>query len=113
MKALNEEERERYQRHLCIPELGEAGQLKIKAGSVLVVGAGGLGSAVLLYLAAAGVGRLGIVDSDVVELSNLQRRQCCCIWLLPALGDWELSIRMWWNFPICNVRFCMTRSIWE
>jgi len=74
MNALSQEERERYQRHLRIPAFEEEGQLKLKGGSVLVVGTGGLGSAVLLYLAAAGVGKLGIVDSDVVELSNLQRQ---------------------------------------
>ena len=74
MQALDNEERIRYQRHLRIPEFGEVGQLKLKAGSVLVVGAGGLGSAILFYLAAAGVGKIGIVDADVVELSNLQRQ---------------------------------------
>jgi len=72
--TLDPEERERYARHLVIPELGEEGQAKLAAASVLVVGTGGLGSPVLLYLAAAGVGRLGIVDGDVVELSNLQRQ---------------------------------------
>lgn len=74
MQSLNQEEKERYQRHLRIPAFGEEGQLKLKSGSVLVVGAGGLGSAILLYLAAAGVGKLGIVDADSVELSNLQRQ---------------------------------------
>jgi molybdopterin/thiamine biosynthesis adenylyltransferase/rhodanese-related sulfurtransferase len=67
-------ERERYARHLILPEIGEAGQEKLRAASVLVIGAGGLGSPLLMYLAAAGVGRLGIVDDDVVDRTNLQRQ---------------------------------------
>ncbi len=71
---LTDLEKQRYIRQLNIPELGEAGQLKLKSAAVLVVGAGGLGSASAAYLAAAGIGRLGIVDADLVELSNLQRQ---------------------------------------
>ena len=67
-------ERERYSRHLMLPEVGTDGQKRLRAASVLCVGCGGLGSPLLLYLAAAGVGRIGIVDGDVVELSNLQRQ---------------------------------------
>jgi adenylyltransferase/sulfurtransferase len=72
--ALDAWDRSRYARHLLLEEVGEAGQAKLKAASVLCVGAGGLGSPVLLYLAAAGVGRIGIVDFDVVDESNLQRQ---------------------------------------
>lgn len=73
-EKLNKQEIERYARHILLPEIGGAGQQKLKAAKVLVVGAGGLGSPVLTYLAAAGVGTLGIVDDDVVSLSNLQRQ---------------------------------------
>ena len=65
---------ERYARHLVLPEIGDEGQAKLLASSVLVIGAGGLGSPLLLYLAAAGVGRIGVVDDDAVDLSNLQRQ---------------------------------------
>ena len=73
-EGLTAEERGRYARHLMLPELGVEGQERLKTSSVLCVGAGGLGSSLLLYLAAAGVGRIGIVDADVVEVSNLQRQ---------------------------------------
>ena len=72
--ALSDEELERYARHIVLPEIGGAGQQKLKQSKVLVVGAGGLGAPVLQYLAAAGVGTLGIVDDDRVSLSNLQRQ---------------------------------------
>ena len=73
-RTLEPEQRERYSRHVLIPEVGEAGQLKLLDTSMLLIGAGGLGSPAALYLAAAGVGRLGIVDDDVVDESNLQRQ---------------------------------------
>src|SRR5574339_237650 len=71
---LSPEEIKRYSRHLIMPEVGMDGQRRIKAASVLCIGAGGLGSPAAMYLAAAGIGRLGIVDFDVVDYSNLQRQ---------------------------------------
>ncbi len=71
---LNSDEIERYQKHLTLKEIGKKGQLKLKNSSVLCIGAGGLGSSVLIYLAAAGIGKIGIVDNDYVEKSNLQRQ---------------------------------------
>jgi adenylyltransferase/sulfurtransferase len=71
---LSDDEIERYARHIVLPEVGGPGQNKLKNSSVLVVGAGGLGAPALLYLAAAGIGRIGIADDDTVSLSNLQRQ---------------------------------------
>ncbi|WP_376702027.1 molybdopterin-synthase adenylyltransferase MoeB [Mesorhizobium sp. ISC25] len=79
--ALTDEELERYARHIVLPEIGGAGQQRLKRARVLVIGAGGLGAPVLEYLAAAGIGTLGIVDDDIVSLSNLQRQ------VIHATGD--------------------------
>ena len=79
---------ERYARHLVLPEIGEEGQARLRGSSVLVIGAGGLGSPLLLYLAAAGVGRLGIVDDDAVDLSNLQRQ---VIHATPDVGESKVA----------------------
>src|SRR3990170_3752389 len=72
--GLSPQEILRYSRHLIMPEVGMEGQLKLKAAKVLLIGAGGLGAPLGLYLAAAGVGRLGLVDFDVVDFTNLQRQ---------------------------------------
>jgi molybdopterin/thiamine biosynthesis adenylyltransferase/rhodanese-related sulfurtransferase len=73
-KSLTADQRNRYQRHLLLPEVGESGQIRLLESKVLLLGAGGLGSPAALYLAAAGVGTLGIIDMDVVDASNLQRQ---------------------------------------
>jgi sulfur-carrier protein adenylyltransferase/sulfurtransferase len=83
--VLTQGERERYSRQVMLPEIGEAGQLTLKKARVLVVGAGGLGCPVLQYLGAAGVGTIGIVDGDIVSLSNLQRQ------VLYAMADIGVS----------------------
>jgi molybdopterin/thiamine biosynthesis adenylyltransferase len=80
---LSEDEQHRYSRHLLLPEWSEAAQVAVREASVLVVGAGGLGSPVAMHLAGAGVGRLGIVDSDAVEISNLHRQH---LHFTPDLG---------------------------
>src|SRR3978361_533866 len=69
-----EDEIQRYSRHILLQDVGGIGQAKLKAAGVLIVGAGGLGSPLTLYLAAAGIGTIGIIDHDVVDLSNLQRQ---------------------------------------
>jgi adenylyltransferase/sulfurtransferase len=74
MAVLDDQELERYARHILLPEIGGAGQARIRKARVLVIGAGGLGSPAILYLAAAGIGAIGVVDNDTVDLSNLQRQ---------------------------------------
>src|SRR3979411_3144424 len=72
--SLSKDEILRYSRHLIMPEVGMEGQLKLKNGRVLLVGAGGLGAPLGMYLAAAGIGKIGLVDFDVVDFTNLQRQ---------------------------------------
>jgi len=85
-RSLDAAQRQRYSRHLLIPEVGEEGQLKLLDSRILLIGAGGLGSPASLYLAAAGVGRLGIVDDDRVDASNLQRQIAHST---ERLGEWK------------------------
>jgi molybdopterin/thiamine biosynthesis adenylyltransferase/rhodanese-related sulfurtransferase len=87
-RSLDAAKRQRYSRHLLIPEVGEEGQLKLLDARVLLIGAGGLGSPASLYLAAAGVGRLGIVDNDRVDATNLQRQIAHST---HTLGDWKVD----------------------
>jgi molybdopterin-synthase adenylyltransferase len=86
--ALSPEELERYARHIVVPEVGGPGQAKLIKSKVLVIGAGGLGAPLLLYLAAAGVGSIGICDDDVVSLSNLQRQ---IIHTTARVGDYKTA----------------------
>ena len=79
--TLSSDEIDRYARHLVLREIGGPGQLKLKAARVLVIGAGGLGAPLIQYLAAAGIGAIGIVDDDEVSLSNLQRQ------VIHGIGD--------------------------
>ena len=85
---LNKDEQERYQKHLSLKEIGFEGQISLKNSSVLCIGAGGLGSSVLIYLAAAGIGKIGIVDNDHVEESNLQRQ---IIHEMNTIGDLKID----------------------
>jgi sulfur-carrier protein adenylyltransferase/sulfurtransferase len=85
-RTLDGEKRQRYSRHVLIPEVGEEGQLKLLDSRVLLLGAGGLGSPSALYLAAAGIGRIGIVDDDRVDASNLQRQ---VLHSTSRLGEWK------------------------
>lgn len=86
--SLSEAQRERYKRHLLLPEVGEAGQARLLKAKVLLLGAGGLGSPAALYLAAAGVGTLGLVDADRVEVSNLQRQ---ILHTADRVGEWKVE----------------------
>jgi len=85
-RSLDAAKRQRYSRHLLIPEVGEAGQMKLLDSRVLLIGAGGLGSPAALYLAAAGIGKIGIVDDDRVDETNLQRQIAHST---ETLGDWK------------------------
>ncbi len=88
LPTLSSDELERYARHIVLRDVGGPGQQKLKASRVLVIGAGGLGAPLLQYLAAAGVGTIGLVDDDVVSLSNLQRQ---IIHGTSDVGRWKIE----------------------
>ncbi len=100
---LTADERERYSRHLMLPEVGEVGQERLLASRVLIIGAGGLGSPAALYLAAAGVGHLGIADGDQVDLSNLQRQILHGVRQLGMLKTSSAADRIGDIAPTCRV----------
>lgn len=102
-------DRERYARQIMLEEIGEEGQARLKAASVVVVGAGGLGSAVLLYLAASGIGRIGIIDDDRVALSNLQRQ---ILYTMEDIGSFKAASaaeRLKMLNPGCKTDFSIRR----
>jgi len=95
--VLSPEQRNRYQRHLLVPEVGEEGQQKLLGAKVLLLGAGGLGSPAALYLAAAGVGTIGIIDMDVVDASNLQRQ---ILHIEGIIAGYDVIVDGADNFPV-------------
>ncbi|KGG14664.1 MULTISPECIES: molybdopterin-synthase adenylyltransferase MoeB [unclassified Prochlorococcus] len=101
---LNSDELERFARHLVLPEIGESGQQKLKNSSVICIGSGGLGSSLLLYLAGAGIGNIGIVDSDIVEKSNLQRQIIHSTSSIGQLKIISAKSRILGINPNCNVQ---------
>ena len=113
MVKLSKTQRDRYSRHIMLSEIGESGQKKLLEAKVLVVGLGGLGSAASYYLAAAGIGHLGIVDSDVVEISNLQRQilhstKSICMPKTESARNTLLSLN-----PDVTITACKDRLTWE
>ena len=100
---LNPRELDRYSRHLSLPEIGIDGQKKLKNSSVLCIGCGGLGSPLLIYLAAAGVGRIGIVDNDLIEESNLQRQVIHSSNFIGKSKSESAKLRIQEINPYCNV----------
>ncbi|WP_423128208.1 HesA/MoeB/ThiF family protein [Gaoshiqia sp. Z1-71] len=109
MKTLTTEEYTRFSRHLSLHEIGESGQQKLKNAKVLVVGAGGLGSPLLVYLTAAGVGSIGIADDDVVSLSNLQRQ---VLYTTAQLGQKKVELaakRLRDLYPEVEIQACDQR----
>ena len=100
-------QRNRYQRHLLLPEVGEVGQLKLLGSSGLLLGAGGLGSPAALYLAAAGVGTIGIIDMDVVDESNLQRQ---ILHNMDRIGDRKVSKTTVSAWPATAAPYCWRSS---
>lgn len=104
---------ERYNRHIILPEIGNEGQTKLNQAKVLVVGAGGLGSPVLTYLAAAGIGNIGIVDDDIVSKSNLQRQILYQTSEIGELKAEKAQARLLGNNPTINIETYITRLISE
>lgn len=89
LNSLTPKENKQYSRHLILDEIGEKGQLRLKNAKVLVIGAGGLGCPVLQYLTAAGVGTIGVVDGDKIEISNLQRQ---ILFTTSDIGKYKVNV---------------------
>ncbi|MFC2086368.1 ThiF family adenylyltransferase [Bacteroidota bacterium] len=103
------QEQRRYKRHIMLPEIGEAGQIKLKAGRALIIGAGGLGAPILEYLVAAGVGTIGIMDDDVIDESNLQRQVLYEVKDIGKLKAIVASQRLHAQNPLVTINVLNTR----